>query len=332
MKDEQFKYLESLLICPNCYNDLVCNNNKFICKQCKKKYEIQDNIPMLLSSEELLQKNTKIIKEFYEEIPFPNYDNCDNKSTLINKSKKSIFAKKLDEEIPYKANILDIGCGTGQLVNFLSIANRNVIGIDLSFNSLELGKEFARRNNLTGAHFIQSDLFSPIFRKNSFDYVIANGVLHHTYNPYYAFQICSRLVKKGGYLIIGLYHKFGRKVHNLIKKIYANNEMKIRHYDKILSEKIQTYERYNAWYKDQYQNPKESTHTINELIKWFKKNGFSFIRSLPPAILFNRFNENDKLFIKQPQASKTEIFLNDFLMLFTNNNEGGFFITIGQKN
>ena len=204
--------------------------------------------------------------------------------------------------------------------------------MDISYSSLKLARDFAKRNHLNGAYFIQSDLFSPIFREESFDYVITNGVLHHTYNPYYAFQLCSKKVKRGGFLIVGLYHKYGRVVHNLIKKFYADDDMKIRNYDKILSKQIQKSQRYDAWYKDQYKNPKESTHTIQETIKWFKKNNFSFIRSLPSLALFDDFNENNRLFERQEQVSKLEIFLNEIFMLFTNNYEGGFFIAIGQKN
>ncbi|NOZ46041.1 MAG: class I SAM-dependent methyltransferase [Chlorobi bacterium] len=308
------------------------DDERFICNQCQTIYPIKDDIPLLLTCEESWHKTTKEIKTFYEETPYPNYDNCDKKQTLINKSKKSFFTKKLDEEIDYNAKILDIGCGTGQLVNFLSIANRLVVGIDISFNSLKLAKNFAKKNHLYGSHFIQSNLFLPIFKEKSFDYVIANGVLHHTYNPYYAFQICSKKVKRGGFLIIGLYHKYGRVVHNLIKKFYSDDELKIRNYDKILSEKIQTFQRYDAWYKDQYKNPKESTHTIREIINWFTKNNFTFIRSLPSAALFDDFDESERLFERQYQVSKLEIFLNEILMLITNNYEGGFFIGIGQKN
>ncbi len=332
MRDDKYKYLQSLLICPKCGNSLVLDNEKFICNHCRTTYPIKENIPILLSPEKSWHKTTKEIKTFYEETPFPNYDDCDKTQTLIKKSKKSIFAKKLDEEINYNVKILDIGCGTGQLVNFLSIANRQVIGIDISYSSLKLAIDFAENNHLKGSHFIQSDLFSPIFREESFDYVIANGVLHHTYNPYFAFQLCSKKVKKSGFLIVGLYHKYGRVFHNLIKKFYADDETKIRNYDKILSEQMQTSKRYDAWYKDQYQNPKESIHTIREIIKWFRKNNFSFIRSLPSMALFDDFNENDRLFERQEQVSKLEIFLNEILMLFTNNYEGGFFIAIGQKN
>ena len=40
--------------------------------------------------------------------------------SLIDKANKSIFAKFLDEQIKFGSKILEVGCGTGQLSNFLS--------------------------------------------------------------------------------------------------------------------------------------------------------------------------------------------------------------------
>ena len=48
------------------------------------------------------------------------------------------------------------------------------------------------------------------FKDKVFDIVFCSGVLHHTKNPYGGFEIISKYVKKEGYIIIGLYNKFGR--------------------------------------------------------------------------------------------------------------------------
>ena len=51
------------------------------------------------------------------------------------------------------------------------------------------------------------NLFRPVFKAETFDVVICSGVLHHTSDPLTGFQSISKLVKKGGYIIIGLYNK-----------------------------------------------------------------------------------------------------------------------------
>ena len=104
-------------------------------------------------------------------------------------------ARLLDEQIPFGARVIECGCGTGQLTNFLSVANRTVVGADLCLNSLKLATAFKTQNELDRAHFLQMNLFRPCFKPASFDLVISNGVLHHTADPFLGLQSISRLVK-----------------------------------------------------------------------------------------------------------------------------------------
>jgi SAM-dependent methyltransferase len=88
---------------------------------------------------------TEIVKAFYEETPFPNYDDHDSLASLIDKSHRGMYARRLDQAIPYNSNVLEVGCGTGQLSNFLSISCRRVIGTDICMNSLKLGEAFRKQ-------------------------------------------------------------------------------------------------------------------------------------------------------------------------------------------
>ena len=85
------------------------------------------------------------MKAFYEENPFPNYDDLDSVGSLMQKAKEGIFAKVLDEQLPFGIKVLECGCGTGQLSIFLSIANRSVFGVDMCLNSLKLGQAFKEK-------------------------------------------------------------------------------------------------------------------------------------------------------------------------------------------
>lgn len=42
------KELLEILACPKCKGDLRLGKNKLICIKCKKKYQIKDDIPILL--------------------------------------------------------------------------------------------------------------------------------------------------------------------------------------------------------------------------------------------------------------------------------------------
>ena len=59
------------------------------------------------------------------------------------------------------------------------------------------------------------------------------------------------------------------------------------------------HDKINAWIKDQYLHPVESTHTFDEVLKWFKLNNIEFINSVPECSLFttpavNLFEKNTK--------------------------------------
>jgi SAM-dependent methyltransferase len=209
--------------CPKCSGDLRQENNELHCSACQHTYVSENGIPLLFSSNEWDSSKediTEKMKSFYEKTPFPNYDDFDDIGSLIEKARKGLFAKLLDDQIPAGARVIECGCGTGQLTNFLSIANRTVIGTDMCLNSLRLANNFKNKHNLSNAHFYQMNLFQPAFKAESFDLVISNGVLHHTSDPLLAFKSISKLVKPGGYILIGLYHTYGRLATDLRRGIF----------------------------------------------------------------------------------------------------------------
>ena len=68
-------------------------------------------------------------------------------------------------------------------------------------------------------------LFNLFFKEEFFDTIISNGVLHHTENPKLAFIELTKYLKKEGYIIIGLYHKYGRiftKIRQFIIKFFGD--------------------------------------------------------------------------------------------------------------
>ena len=53
-------------------------------------------------------------------------------------------------------------------------------------------------------------LSEDVFNNKIFDFIWTNGVLHHTENPSLAFDIICKYLKKEGYILVGLYNKYGR--------------------------------------------------------------------------------------------------------------------------
>ena len=92
--------------------------------------------------------------------------------------------------------IVEIGAGTCQLSNYLAIGTNNrIVAIDANLNSLKLGKDFADKNDIKNVSFVCADIFDNRLEENNFDFVICNGVLHHTKNSFEAFRSLNKIIK-----------------------------------------------------------------------------------------------------------------------------------------
>ncbi|API87094.1 class I SAM-dependent methyltransferase [Francisella uliginis] len=91
-------------------------------------------------------------------------------------------------------NILDLGCGTGELTNIIKNTGAKVIGADISENMLKKAKE-----NYSEIEFIQIDAQQDIdLKKESFDAVFSNAALHWMTNPLAVIKNINHILKKDG--------------------------------------------------------------------------------------------------------------------------------------
>jgi ubiquinone/menaquinone biosynthesis C-methylase UbiE len=297
-----------------------------------KKYSVDDykfnnfeSIPdLFISDNDLITINQS---EFYNDTQFPSYDDLDDFASLIDKASKSIFAKKLDQEIPFGSNILEAGCGTGQMSVFLSRFMRTIYSIDISKGSLITANNFIKKNNLKNINLFRMNIFKLFFQKNYFDVIISNGVLHHTRNAELAFGELVKYLKKDGLIIIGLYHKYGRFIHNIRQKVINIFGEKFKFIDPRFKENISINKK-ESWFLDQYKNPFEKNYTITEVLEWFKNNKIQYISSVP----FD-FDANEPLFKKRNINNKKTLLFKEFMLLFDLQQikEAGFFVIIGKK-
>lgn len=294
----------------------------------KKKSFNQNGI----CSIEIKDEKTKKVTDFYKEKPFPNYKDNDNKDSIIKKGDKNFLASQFKKFIGYKKNVLEVGCGTGQLSNYFSIGtNNNIIGLDSTINSLKLAKNFADKNNLENIKFINADIFDDVLKENIFEFIWCNGVLHHTKDPYGAFKILIKSLKNEGYVLIGLYNRFGRirtVIRRYLYKIFGRKLLE--KIDPTLKNLKLDEDEKVAWIRDQYIHPIESLHTIDEVLTWFKENDIEFISSIPSADFDYDYED---IFKKKSYGSFFSRILNQILMIFNSlGSDGGLFVLIGKKN
>ena len=293
----------------------------------KKKFENRNGI----ISFEIKDTETKKVTNFYQETPFPNYKDEDNKQTILEKGNKNFLAAQFKKFIGYKKNILEVGCGTGQLSIYFSIGtNNNVVALDPTIQSLNLAKKFADSNSISNIKFLNADIFDDVLTDQYFDFIWCNGVLHHTKDPYGAFKILIKSLKSKGYVLIGLYNKYGRLrtvIRRYLYKLFGKKFLE--KIDPTLKNlKLDENEK-NAWIRDQYIHPIESLHTVDEVLKWFDENNIDFVSSIPSSD-FDFDYKN--IFEKKSRGSLYSRIINQFTMIFNSlGSDGGLFVLIGKK-
>jgi SAM-dependent methyltransferase len=300
----------------------------------RRRYPVVDGIPCLFAPNEWPQDKsdvTDMVKDFYEDTPFPNYDDLDGRESLLAKSRRGVFARLLDEQLPRPAMVLEAGCGTGQLSNFLGMNwGRTVIGADLCLNSLRLAKSFRDRSSINNVQFVQMNLFRPPFPDESFDFVVSNGVLHHTSDPEGGFLAIARKLKPGGYTIIGLYNWLGR-LPTLWRRalIETFGEGWAALDPRLRGSRLNT-GRWAAWFMDQYRHPHESRHSMAEVRRWFDKAGIDTLFTIPTTS-GEAFSEDTKLFRPRSAASGLDYFGSELEMLLSGGKDGGLYMMVGRK-
>jgi len=251
--------------------------------------------------------------------------------SIQEKGNKNFLATQFKKFIGYNKNILEVGCGTGQLAIYFSIGtNNNVVGLDPTIQSLKLGKDFASINNISNITFVNADIFDDVLEDNYFDFIWCNGVLHHTRDPYGAFKILVKSLKPNGYVLIGLYNKYGRLrtlIRKYIYKFFGKKIIKI--IDPTLKNLKLDEEEIDAWIRDQYMHPIESLHSLDEVLSWYKLNNIEYISSIPSS----DFDYNyQNIFEKKSIGSIYSRFVNQISMIFNSfGSDGGLFVVIGKK-
>ena len=281
-----------------------------------------------------------IVAGFYNENPFPGFDR--NKYIIREDLHKNanIYSRMLDDQIPWEKSILDAGCGTGQLACLLSVKDRRTLGIDFSDKSLAKGNEIKEKLKLKNVTFRKEDLLALEIGDERFDYIFCNGVLHHTNNPYLGFQNIIKFAKTGTYIIIGLYNKYGRMRLRIKRRWvnwkYRSNMEKTRDaIQEMLVKDEKDTEKQDTWYQDQYLHPHELSHTIDELLGWYKKNDIEYINSLPPIELFRKEAEAARIFKKSAvtgwRAGRFAHILKQLKWMISLRKTGGYFMIVGRK-
>jgi SAM-dependent methyltransferase len=117
------------------------------------------------------------------------------------------FSRALHEYRDFRGKmVLDVGCGNGYVLGKYAAEGAIVTGVDLTARAVDLSRARFRGRALPG-EFAVADAERLPFRDASFDCACSMGVLHHTPDTVRAIGEIRRVLRRGGRLIIMLYHR-----------------------------------------------------------------------------------------------------------------------------
>jgi SAM-dependent methyltransferase len=101
------------------------------------------------------------------------------------------------------AVVLDAGCGSGALTREIGRRGGDVvIGVDIND---AVDDAYQHCADLDNVHIVQGNVFSLPLRERAFDLVWCNGVIHHTPDAAGGHRELSRFVRPGGTLYVWVY-------------------------------------------------------------------------------------------------------------------------------
>ncbi|MBL4734487.1 MAG: class I SAM-dependent methyltransferase [Flavobacteriales bacterium] len=112
--------------------------------------------------------------------------------------------------LPSSPRILDIGCGTGEMVRDLMSPERQIYGLDISPNMIKIAQEKCAKPKVEKCEVSlgTGDIENLAFDDQSFDLVICSGVIEYLKDDNASLKELKRVIKPEGYLIINVTNKF----------------------------------------------------------------------------------------------------------------------------
>ena len=226
----------------------------------------------------------------YEKHPFPSIE--DKAQKAEDEMEMRLLLLGIRPEDYVGKEVLDAGCGTGEYSCWYARRGAEVTGVDLSEPSLKIASHYSQREGLTNIRFEKQSVLQLDFPDESFDYAYSMGVLHHTPDPYGGFRELCRVVRPGGVIMVSLYNRFGRLRHNakqfVVRALAGDDIDKRVVWAKRLfpgtcrALKRNRHDDSDIIIYDAFGIPHESQHTAGELLRWFDRDGISYLGAFGP--------------------------------------------------
>jgi ubiquinone/menaquinone biosynthesis C-methylase UbiE len=99
-------------------------------------------------------------------------------------------------------SMLDLGTGTGRILELFGPQLERGLGIDLSLAMLSIARARLERANLRHCAVRQGDIYDLAVPRDSFDVAVLHQVLHYLDDPAGALKEAARVLRPGGALLV----------------------------------------------------------------------------------------------------------------------------------
>lgn len=192
--------------------------NEFLTKNC---LDFKENI-YLFNRDTVNKFNELYItlreKEYriYDDVTTQNLPNYSEKNEFLAKewALRKISSQKLknylSKDFP-DSNILEIGCGSGWLCNYLSTGFNTIFGLDINYiELLQAARLFYKKNKI---EFIFGDIFQNIFPEQSFNIIVFASSIQYFENLPNLMSSCKKFLTSKG------------EIHILDSHLYSADEV-----------------------------------------------------------------------------------------------------------
>jgi len=145
------------------------------------------------------------VKEFFGGTRAEEYQRAQYRdtATFIGRRAALLARRIADVSADAGRNVLDAGCGPGQLVSDLCARGFQCTAADLSRAMVERGRDTVRERSGAGsARFAVGDVAHLPFEDGVFDVVVCAGVVEYLDEPQHAMRELRRVLRPGGYALV----------------------------------------------------------------------------------------------------------------------------------
>ena len=147
----------------------------------------------------------RVAERFRSEAPYWDavYRGTDVFSRILQR-RREVILRMIDQlSLSKNAHVLEVGCGAGLTTVELARRGYDIQAIDVAKEMLDLTLQHAAQANVSDRVFASiGDVHSLHFAENTFDLVLAVGVLPFLHSPATAMRQMTSVTKPGRYLIV----------------------------------------------------------------------------------------------------------------------------------